>query len=282
MEALNVFYNSISYERKWAVCGYLYKTYNGNIKYIVDNDNYVSWENAVNEYQEQHTLSEEMVGIINTFIAMNIPKEEFEAFALCKIFLDCISNDNTKSIILYCKYYENIADFIEAIDMLYNSNFTLTNIKLLFAKCLFPDVFEKIPKSDLYDVINILIRKLNDVDVIISRKKLKPYTEYIQNYQLDELQMATYFLSSFKTDKILPIKKFNLLVRLYYNQSKNNIDYRLAVTSQHIVVQDMLIMLNSLYANIILIGIFGYKEESLTHHKELYKNLTFILNQWLI
>ena len=288
MDKLEAFYNSISYSRKWAVCALIYYSYGihgTRVLYPVNDVDFLIWEEAItalilSNWKNPPVISSEMSSVIQAGLSLNYPKSEFESYALCKIFLDCMHEENTRNIVLYCRRFENLSHFLSGVHDLYQQKYSVSQLKILFARILYPDIFKKIPLKDARDVLNIIIRKLEGVPLVLTTKKALTYKSFIQDFTpLTEFSLAKAFIGGFTTDTILPAREFKDLCHLFNDASKASTTKD--IVTQNIVVTDMLNMLNKLYGNIAFIALFGYKEEGITHHRDLYTNLTEILNRCL-
>ena len=144
---MNTFYSSINIINKWAVFGVLRELYNDKpLDFEVSStDNYLSWEMIRTQITRDRfktnippaplVISKMMNNIISTFkdkYLSIINCEEFEAYVLCKIFLECMLDENIKKFPLYCMNFTNILQFLESVDLLYKQKFNIKNLKIIF------------------------------------------------------------------------------------------------------------------------------------------------------
>ncbi|UBZ25662.1 hypothetical protein QKT26_gp72 [Carcinus maenas nudivirus] len=273
------FHTYIIFINTWAVYGCIRKLYdNKSIIWNIDED-FNSWEQILQINNDKWVVSKQMADLLaiykNKYLD-NISSDEFEAFVLCKTYIQCIYEENIKRFPLMFSGFTHLKEFLKSIELLYMQKFNINKIKLLFSCVFFEDVY-KLPNNDVFDVIHVLSTKFPKIDMKIKLKRLQTYQEYINKYKLQNFNDIAVFsaISKFKSGEIISIPTFYTMCNAFYEKSvttktikqlknlfANNEDIKLMINS-----------LNKLYANILLLVLLKQKEDSTTYHNLLYSDL---------
>ncbi|QBB28677.1 hypothetical protein HgNV_072 [Homarus gammarus nudivirus] len=281
---MEMFHNYVDVVNVWALYNSLGVLYECTPNITVHNnaDSVVTWELCTKD-RPNWEISREMNSIILLFTDEYMPKisyEEFEAYALCKIFLLLLHEENIKRFPLMCKF-KNIKTFLKCIDMLYFQKFNIAKIKLLFSQVFFDDVYVsyKNNKAIQFDISNILSTKHDNNNITIKLKRLQPYVEYINAYKIKNVDEAIIdVIQKFNSEDIISVNEFYELCQALYTQSlqKYSMQNMKVLSQENKCIDDMVNRLNKLYANIVIVVLLKQKEDSIVYHKQLYSDLQTI------
>ncbi|AII15870.1 hypothetical protein PmNV_082 [Penaeus monodon nudivirus] len=304
LKLLEDYYKAIVNVDKWPVLSVLRELYVNNPKFerlviTEDDNNYENWDMLrtflicdkfkleVVFTTDTLNISQRMADIIENYKKnyMNkITLDEYESYVLTKIFLKCFRDENIKRFILFCLNFKHLLNFLKSIDVLYKQKMNVSKLKSLFGPILFDDVFEYTTKTEVrYDIVSVLSsRQINDVPITIKLKRLQPHAKYINNYRVSLTfdTILTKLMSAFKsTTTIISVVEFYDISTKFDDISRNK-------TLKHIITDNSFInqiinKLNVLYANILILALFKYKEESTTHHTTLYSDLIDLYKQYV-
>ncbi|UVT30868.1 hypothetical protein PvNV_064 [Penaeus vannamei nudivirus] len=231
--------------------------------------------------EDTFTISKQMCDVLNTFKTEFIPHvtlEEFESFALPKIFLEYYREENVKKILLCVLNFDNFRTFLSAVECLYEQKFNASKIKQLFSRILFADVYDYTSDEVIrHDIISILSNKHSNTEVKIELKRLKPHTQYINNYNVELAfdQMFTKLMNHYKTNEsIMPLTEFLKHCIEFKNMSNAAKTVKLLKEAMKSSTMDAFINnLNPLYANIVILALFKIRERDSSHNNTLYSDL---------
>ena len=268
---------SIYNHRIWAVYTILYKLYdNPNIK-ITECD-YCSWEELLDNKGHCWRVDKKMHEFIKMFkdqCLNDVSKEEFEAFALCKIFLQAMLDDNIRRLSLMCYNFENVNLFLQSIGYLYQQKFNISKIQFLFHPIFF-DIIGNVPENMIVDIAYILSTRKSDKPIVIKIKKLQPFCNYINAQKLisEEAHIINILKYHFNCDRILKVKEFHMLCKTFYEYSISiTTQKRLKEFSKNEIIKKFINNLNKDWGNILLLALFNKKEDGIVYHKTLYQDL---------
>lgn len=283
-ENMEMFHKSMIYENKWAVYAALRLLYDHTPEFTISETDFQAWD-VLCQNTRTWIVSNDMHIFCSRFITnfiSHITWEEYEAFTLCKIFLQTMLEENVKRIPIMFKNYNSTKLFLESLDLLYLQKFNCSTIQLLFSDVFFSNVKTEFPEDLHFDIIHVLSH-MNGVTPTIKIKRLQPYVEYFNNYKIisEEMQIITTLQNNFNSGKITPIREFyNLCMDLYkqstvYKQKSTQKCLKDIIKTNTCV--NAMCNLNKLYGNILLLALLNKKENLITHHKTLYTDLQQIL-----
>ncbi|UVX94933.1 hypothetical protein CsNV_073 [Callinectes sapidus nudivirus] len=286
-ENMKRFHNSIPFINKWAVYVLLRTLFDEVITFTVDDHHFSSLteicyklkynNNSENRIKINRKLSKIMTVFTNTYMPhMNV--EDFESFVLCNTFLQCMLEENIKRFPVMMANFKHTKLFLQSIHLLYMQKFNATKVKILFGPVFYNDVFEKFKHDDvvMYDIFNVLAGKTTNAPITVNLQRLKPYQHFINNYAVRNVSDDAIIsaVSNFTTGNIISVPDFyNLCNSINKESHKKYTITNLKMFSKTSAIKDCINKLNPQYGNLLLLVLLKLREDSTTHHKDLYKNL---------
>lgn len=282
---METFHAVVSQYNVWAIYGSLRRWFDTPVTVTYDQDRWDSWEElhkqTSNTHWTLHPVYEPVVEEFKCRVLPSVSVRKYEAYVIGKLFLKCILEENIRKMPLLCSNYKETEVFLECMKLLQTQKLSIPRIKVLFWSLFFNNVTHLEKSPSLFDVVYML-SNVKTQKPKVRTKKLLPYVRYINtlNIHSDEETMIEVVKQNFHSEDIIELDKFQVIchnlhdlsLRYKKKATQNNLKEIMLEFDHKSVCNGI----NKLYGNVLMLVLFGQKEENLAYYKTLYPDLVVI------